>query len=94
MLEMNVFIYAGATGSEIITEKILKENEKIEVGKTYSVPADKTLFIVLYPNILKEQTELELTYWIGEDWSGTPELGRAKLVHMKTGRNGQTPVYA
>ena len=69
-VDMNVFIYQGVSGTELITQKILQDDSQVEVGQTYSIDADMTIFIIAYPNILKDKTELKITYWIDEMSSG------------------------
>lgn len=60
---MNVYLYGGESRFNA-TQSIVEGNEKVEVGREYSIEYKKGMLLIAYPNYLVD-TELEFDYWIG-----------------------------
>lgn len=58
--EMNVYIYGGSSRFNA-TIPLVKDNEPIETGKTYTIDANDGMLIVAYPNH-EVDTEFEFVY--------------------------------
>ena len=60
---MNIYAYGGLT-RETATTPITESNAALEEGKSYSIDAQKGIFLIAYPNEGKE-TDFEFTYKMG-----------------------------
>lgn len=65
--EMNAYLYAGTNGNDYPTLQVISGNQQAAVGGKYQIDVDNTVFIVAYPNINQQSTELDMTYWIDEE---------------------------
>lgn len=61
--EMNVYLYGG-TSRNNATERVVDGNGQAELNKEYELSLDSGLFIVAFPNLDKETTELAFNYWV------------------------------